>query len=73
VESAQRHAASRGRDLAAVASVVGTARDPQGLESQVVKLESAGVEVLPSNAEAARFAALLLRPELARQLLEGAP
>jgi FdrA protein len=73
VEAAQRQAASRGRRLAVVASVVGTARDPQGLERQVVTLESAGVEVLSSNAEAARFAALILRPELAGSLLEAAP
>ena len=73
VEEAQRRAASRGRGLAVVASVVGTSRDPQGLEDQVVKLESARVEVLSSNAEAARFAALLLRPELAGPLLEAAP
>jgi FdrA protein len=73
VEVARQRAASRGRGLAVVASVVGTVRDPQGLEDQIVKLESAGVEVLPSNAEAARFAALLLRPELAESLLEGAP
>jgi hypothetical protein len=44
-------------------------RDPQGLLGQVARLEAAGVEVLPSNAEAARFAALLLRSELAPTLL----
>jgi len=71
VVAARRRAASRGRGLAVVASVVGTSRDPQGLEDQVVKLESVGVEVLSSNAEAARFAALLLRPELAGTLLEA--
>jgi FdrA protein len=71
VEEARRRAASQGRGLAVVASVVGTSRDPQGLEDQVVKLESAGVEVLSSNAEAARFAALLLRPELTGPLLEA--
>jgi FdrA protein len=73
VEAARRRAVSRQRGLAVVASVVGTSRDPQGLESQITQLESAGVEVLPSNAEAARFAALLLRPELAGTLLEAAP
>lgn len=73
VEAAQRRAAERGRALAVVASVVGTARDPQGLERQIVTLESAGVEVLSSNSEAARFAALILRPELAGSLLEAAP
>ena len=47
-----------------VASVVGTAEDPQGLEEQVAILEEAGVMVLPSNAQAARFAAALVKPEL---------
>jgi hypothetical protein len=32
-------------------------------------LTDAGVCVFPSNAEAARFAALLVKPELATQLL----
>ena len=73
VETAQRRAAAQGRGLAVVASVVGTSRDPQGLKSQIATLESAGVEVLSSNAEAARFAALILRPELAGRLLEAAP
>lgn len=69
MEKARQRAAAGGRRLAAVASVIGTPRDPQGLEGQVARLEAAGVEVLPSNAEAARFAALLLRPELAVTLL----
>ena len=59
------------RPLVAVASVVGTDRDPQDRRRQIVTLEAAGVEVLPSNAQAARFAALLIRPELERSLFEG--
>ncbi len=59
-----------GGRLTGVASVVGTADDPQGLARQVAQLEDAGIEVLPSNAQAARFAALLTRPELAADLLE---
>lgn len=47
-----------------VASVVGTADDPQDLDAQVRILENAGVVVLPSNAQAARFAAALVKPEL---------
>ena len=60
---------ARGRDRSPlfVASVVGTADDPQGLNDQVRILEDAGVAVLPSNAQAARFAAAVVRPEL----LEG--
>ncbi|HEY2991909.1 MAG TPA: acyl-CoA synthetase FdrA [Methylomirabilota bacterium] len=53
-----------GRPLLAVASVVGTEADPQRLSAQVDRLRAAGVEVLPSSAQAARFAALALRPEL---------
>ena len=47
-----------------VASVVGTADDPQDMEDQVRILQDAGVAVLPSNAQAARFAAALVKPEL---------
>jgi len=72
VADARRAAAADGRALAAVASVVGTARDPQGLAAQTAALEAAGVEVLPSNADAARFAAVLARPERAASLLGGA-
>jgi FdrA protein len=53
-----------GRPLLAVASVVGTEADPQRLSAQVERLRAAGVEVLPSSAQAARFVALALRPEL---------
>jgi FdrA protein len=70
-EAARVAAAAAGRRLAAVASVVGTSGDPQGLARQVSRLEAAGIEVLPSNAEAARFAALLVRPELSETLLEA--
>lgn len=64
------HAArAAGRDLVAVASVVGTDGDPQDLRRQIATLEGAGIHVLPSNAEAARFAALLIRPDLERSLL----
>ena len=72
VRDARTAAARAGRSLAVVASVVGTEADPQGLRAQTAALETAGVEVLPSNAQACRFAALLLRPELAHRLLPGA-
>jgi FdrA protein len=68
---AGRAAAASGRHLAAVASVVGTDGDPQDLRRQVATLEGAGVQVLPSNAQGARFAALLARPDLERGLLEA--
>jgi FdrA protein len=73
VRDARTVAARAGRSLAVVASVVGTETDPQGRRAQAAALESAGVQILPSNAQACRFAALLLRPELANRLLPGAP
>lgn len=72
IRAARAAAAADGRSLAVVASVVGTAADPQGLAGQVAALEAAGAEVLPSSAQAARFAALLLRPEAAGRLLAEA-
>jgi len=69
VREARAAAEGAGRGLLAVASVVGTSVDPQGLSGQVAQLEGAGVEVLPSNAQAARFAAILARPGLAASLL----
>ncbi len=69
VSEAREAARRAGRRLLVVASVVGTVGDPQGLGGQVEQLESAGVEVLPSNAQAARFVACALRPDLASALL----
>jgi FdrA protein len=69
IREARHAAADQGRGLIAVASVVGTERDPQDLRRQVATLEAADVEVLPSNAQAARFAALLARPDLESALL----
>jgi FdrA protein len=68
VEEARHAAAAHGRALATVASIVGTDGDPQDVRRQAAVLEAAGVELLPSNAQAARFAALLTRPNLARSL-----
>jgi len=45
--------------LSVVASVCGTSGDPQNLAAQRKKLEDVGVVVMPSNAEAARIAALI--------------
>ena len=72
LERARSKAESDGRRFAAVASVIGTPMDPQGFAEQVARLEEAGVEVFPSNAEATRFAALLVSPELSGQLLGDA-
>jgi len=59
VEEAKRVTDRGGGYLSVVASVTGTPRDPQGLVSQKEKLEKAGVLVMPSNAQAARTAALV--------------
>jgi len=72
VRDARAAAAQDARALAVVASVVGTERDPQGLSSQIAALEAAGVEVFPSNAQASRFAGLLVKPELEQAMLVGA-
>jgi hypothetical protein len=48
---------------------VGTDGDPQGLDAQRRQLEAAGIEVLPSSAQAARFAGLVLRPDRIASLL----
>jgi FdrA protein len=72
VRQASERAKAAGRRLVAVGSVVGTAGDPQGLAGQMSQMEEAGIELLPSNAEAARFAALLVKPALSGALLEGA-
>lgn len=57
-----RTAAERdGRSLPIVATVCGTDADPQGLTDQVRRLSEVGVTVAPTNAEAARVAALIAR------------
>ncbi|MET0849529.1 MAG: transcriptional regulator, partial [Candidatus Rokuibacteriota bacterium] len=72
VREARRRAAAGGRALHAVASVVGTEDDPQRLSDQVGTLRAAGVHVLPSSAQAARFAALLTAPHVAAKVLGAA-
>jgi len=57
---AAREAAQRDkRELAVVAFVCGTERDPQGLARQVATLREAGVVLAASNAQAARTAAAI--------------
>jgi FdrA protein len=72
VREAQNRARAAGRRLVTAGSIVGTTEDPQGLAAQRAQLEAAGIEVFPSNAEAARFAALLIKSELADVLPEEA-
>ena len=63
IDSARRRAADDGRYLSVVASVCGTQADPQGLANQEARLASAGVVLAPSNAQAARVAALIVGSE----------
>ena len=69
IQDCRAEAAHDGRSLVVVGSVVGTEGDPQGFRKQVAAMEAAGALVLPSNAEAARFAALVLNPSLRPKLL----
>jgi len=73
IRDARAAAAADGRSVAVVASVVGTIGDPQGLSRQIAALEEAGAEVLPSNAQATRFCALVVRPDHAAALLGESP
>jgi FdrA protein len=56
IDAARNQAAQRGGALAIVASVTGTDADPQNRSVQASRLRSAGVVVMPSNAQAARLA-----------------
>jgi succinyl-CoA synthetase alpha subunit len=67
IRAGQEAARRRGGHLCVAASVCGTGADAQGLAAQTRALEDAGVRVLPSAAQAARFCA-----EARRVLGEGA-
>ncbi len=74
VQDARAEAARAGRSLAVVASVVGTEADPQNLRAQTAALSRArGSRSSRRMPRPARFAALLLRPELAKRLLPAEP
>ncbi len=60
IKEAQAIARKAGREIIFVASVCGTADDPQDLGLQEAKLEEAGVMVLPTNAAATRLAGAIL-------------
>jgi FdrA protein len=72
VNEARRIAARDGRRIACVASIIGTRRDPQDLAAQTAQLREAGIGVLASNADAARCAAMLVKPDLRTQWLKEA-
>lgn len=72
IKEAKRKAEGDGRYLPVVASVCGTSQDPQGLEEQEEKLRDAGAIVMPSNAQAARMAALVAsKGEVWDRIVEG--
>ena len=60
IEKAKKEAADEGRAFIAIASVTGTAQDPQVYQDQVDKLEAAGVIVTESNAQATKLAAEII-------------
>jgi FdrA protein len=59
IQQATLQEQAAGRHLAVVASVCGTQQDPQRRSAQIDALRSQGVIVMPSNAQAARLAALI--------------
>jgi succinyl-CoA synthetase alpha subunit len=63
IAGARGAAAQDGRHLTVVASVCGTRADPQGLTDQESKLAREDVLLAPSNAQAARLAALIAGAE----------
>jgi len=66
VVSAKKLARGAKRYLSVVASLIGTSEDPQDIHEQAKTLSSAGVVLMPSNAQAARFAALVASRGAAR-------
>jgi succinyl-CoA synthetase alpha subunit len=56
LRQARVEAQAQGRYLAIIASVCGTDQDPQGRTAQIAALQSHGVVVMPSNAQATRLA-----------------
>ena len=59
IKIAKSKAEHWGGYLSVVVSVCGTTKDPQDFVSQAKKLADAGAVVMPSNAQAARFAAMI--------------
>jgi hypothetical protein len=66
IEAAQEAAARDGRQLAVLAHVVGTDRDPQDFAKQEATLRAAGVQLFPSNYAAAVATRKLLERSTAR-------
>jgi len=60
LRSIQENAAAEDRYICMIASVCGTALDPQNMADQISRLEKQGVKVLGSNSEAALFAGFVV-------------
>ncbi len=69
VTEARRIANNGGRQITFLAYILGTAGDPQDLEAQASRLQEAGIRLFSTNADSARFAAMLVQPELQAQWL----
>jgi succinyl-CoA synthetase alpha subunit len=67
IDEARARAARAARPLIVIGSVCGTPADPQNLLQQEERLGAAGVLLAPSNAQAARLAALVAREAAVRQ------
>jgi FdrA protein len=63
IRAARARAEAAGRTLPIIASICGTAGDPQHLDQQQRTLTEAGVILAPSNAAAARLAGRVLSAE----------
>ena len=61
IREARENAAAAGGDLTIIASVCGTEGDPQGLKASREILSDAGAIVMPSNAQAVRLTAKILK------------
>ena len=60
IRTAKANAERAGRHLCCICAVCGTEGDPQNLSRTQKQLEDAGAVVLPSNAQATRFALRVL-------------
>ncbi len=61
IKEAKDVAKKKGRYLPVIASICGTRRDPQDLLAQQEKLKEVRAVLMPSNAQAARMAALVVK------------
>jgi hypothetical protein len=61
ITEARQRLARYGKDVVVVASVCGTDLDSQNLAKSIDTLESAGIIVMPSNAQAVRLADRILQ------------